>query len=68
MVSLMQSHIEYLGEKYAQKLGVDTDPDSPFWALLKDLGYYGEELRVKNGLRHPAVLNRDARFPAEIAV
>lgn len=64
--SLISSHIEMLGEKYGEILKVHSDPDSPFWKMIEDLEYYCEELRVKNGLRHPGVLNRDEKFPSEI--
>jgi len=66
LVSLVSSHIDTLAAKYAPDLNADTDPDSPLWKLVKDLEYYCEELRVKNGLRHPGVLNRDEKFPVEI--
>lgn len=62
--SLISSRIEYLGEKYGDIL--KAGPDSPFWDLIRDLEYFCEELRVKNGLRHPGVLNRDEKFPSEL--
>ena len=52
LASLIQSHVEYLAEKYAPELNADTDPGSPLWKLTKELDYYCEELRVRNGLRH----------------
>lgn len=67
-VSLVQSHLDYLAQKYAPKLQVDTDPNSPFWEMVRDLHYYCDTLRVRNGLREPSVLNRDEKWPDELDV
>jgi hypothetical protein len=64
--SLIQSRLEYLAAKYAPDLKAEADADSPLWKLVADLHCYCEELRVKNGLRPPAVLTRDEEFPVEI--
>lgn len=67
VLSLVQSRAEYLFQQNASKFSnADIDPNSPLWALLEDINYYIEELRVKNGLREPAVLNRDEEWPSEI--
>lgn len=67
MLSLVHSRLEYLFQRDAAKFNnADTDPDSPLWALLRDVEYYIEELRVKNGLREPSVLNRDEKWPESL--
>ena len=68
LLSLLQSHIETLTENRCDQFGAQNNPDHPLWKLAKDLDYYCEELRVKNGLRSPSVLNRDEEFPEEINV
>ena len=68
LASLISSHVETLGEKYGEKLGVLNDPDSPFWQMIKDLEYFCEELRVQNGMRPAWMLNRDEAFPSEITI
>ena len=64
--SLVANFADNRAERMAAAFGAESDPDHPLWKLIADINYYAEDLRVKNGLRHPAVLNRDEKWPETI--